>query len=128
MISGGRLVFLREDKDEGIVEDDKGFMVARFKERNRSIRNWLGKMFVENAGCSSPDSPSSSRSNSLSNQWERYSEEIEQYVNRMLSLHAQEEGQISVENNCSELNIPENKVRVVSVSCFLFLSAFYCST
>ncbi|KAI3451251.1 hypothetical protein Pfo_007916 [Paulownia fortunei] len=112
VICGGRLVFLREENDEGFVEDDRGFLVAKLKEKNHSIKNWLGKMFPENAANNSPDSPSSSRSNGSPHRWEKCSQEIEHYVNELLSLQ-EDEGEINgataiLKENSTELRIPEN--------------------
>lgn len=114
-ICGGRLVFLREENDEGFVEDDRGFMLAKLKEKNHSIKNWLGKKFAEIATNNSPDSPSLSRSNDSPHQWEKCCQEIEQYVDELLSLH-EHEGDINGGNailngNSTELRIPENMVR-----------------
>ncbi|KAK6150340.1 hypothetical protein DH2020_015272 [Rehmannia glutinosa] len=113
VICGGRLVFLRGENDEGFVEDDRGFMLAKLKEKNNSFKNWLGKIFPENAANNSPDSPSSSRSNDSSpHQWEKFSQDIEQYVNELLCLH-EDEGEINGANailkeNSTALCIPEN--------------------
>ncbi|KAL6582935.1 hypothetical protein OROMI_005013 [Orobanche minor] len=94
VICEGRLVFLRgENDEEGFIEDDRGFMLAKLKEKNSSIRNWLGKIFPENVASisdNSPDSPSSFRSNDSTHQWEKIGQEIEQYVNELLSLHDHE--------------------------------------
>ncbi|PIN19266.1 Non-specific serine/threonine protein kinase [Handroanthus impetiginosus] len=116
IICGGRLVFLKEENDEGFIEDDKGFMVAKLKERNHSIKNWFGKMFLENSAVmnsTSPDSSSSLSSNGSPHHWEKYSLEIEQYANELLSLQ-EEEGKINVEkeasnkNSTEQLDVPEH--------------------
>ncbi|KAL2521748.1 U-box domain-containing protein kinase family protein [Forsythia ovata] len=93
VICGGRLLSLREENDEGFIEDDRGNMVAKFTEKN-GFRSFLGRIFSDGAiNGHSPDSPSSSssRSNNSPDEWEKYSEEIEQYVNQLLALNEEEE-------------------------------------
>ncbi|GFP87901.1 putative U-box domain-containing protein 50 [Phtheirospermum japonicum] len=103
VICGGRLVFLRgENDEEGFIEDDRGFML---KEKNHSIRNWLVKLFPENATNNSPGSSSSSRSNDSPHQWEKCNQEIEHYVNDMLSL-VKDEG----ENDGANAILKENSI------------------
>ncbi|KAL8472240.1 hypothetical protein ACS0TY_029451 [Phlomoides rotata] len=87
VICGGRLVLLRGEDEEELVEDDGGSKLARLKDKNYSIKNWLGKMFTESAAYKSPDSPSSSRNNDSPNQWEKCRQEIEHYVDELLSTH-----------------------------------------
>ncbi|KAL0379014.1 UNVERIFIED_CONTAM: putative U-box domain-containing protein 50 [Sesamum radiatum] len=109
-ICGGRLVFLREENDEGFIEDDRGMMVAKLR-KNHSIKTWFGKMSLENAASNS--SPSSSRINDSAHQWEKWSQEIEQYANELLSAHEEEEGKIDLDSGIfkerpTELYMPEN--------------------
>ncbi|KAL0343003.1 UNVERIFIED_CONTAM: putative U-box domain-containing protein 50 [Sesamum angustifolium] len=110
VICGGRLVFLREENDEGFIEDDRGMMVAKLR-KNHSIKTWFGKMCLENAANNS--SPSSSRINDSAHQWEKWSQEIEQYANELLSTHEEEEGKIDLDSGIfkerpTQLYMPEN--------------------
>ncbi|GER34508.1 U-box domain-containing protein kinase family protein [Striga asiatica] len=117
VICGGRLVFLRgENDEEGYIEDDRGSILAKLKEKNYSIRNWLGKIVWPEDGVNysnnPPDSPSSSRSHDSTQQWEKIGLEIEHYANKLLSLH-KEEGEFDGANAIlkeysTELCIPEN--------------------
>ncbi|KAK4416993.1 putative U-box domain-containing protein 50 [Sesamum alatum] len=108
VICGGRLVFLREENDEGFIEDDRGLMVAKLR-KNHSIKTWFGKM----SNAANNSSPSSSRINdSAYDQWEKWSHEIEQYANELMSLH-EEEGKTDLEigifkERPTELYMPEN--------------------
>lgn len=82
MICDGQRIFLREEL-EGCVMNERGMML---KDRNHSLRNWLGRMFPEtSASSSSPDSP---------NQWEKCSQEMEQYAHELLSLHEMDGGNV----------------------------------
>lgn len=91
VIYGGRLLSLREENNEGFIEDDRGNTIAKFTERN-GFRSLLGRIFLDSAtNGHSSDSPSSSRSSSSPDEWEKYSEDIEQYVNQLLALNEEEE-------------------------------------
>lgn len=83
---------MREENNEGFIEDDQGNMVAKVSKKN-SFKGWLGKMFQDNSATekSPPCSPSSSTSNDSPNQWEKYVEEIETYFSQLLSSNADEE-------------------------------------
>ncbi|CAI9758192.1 unnamed protein product [Fraxinus pennsylvanica] len=93
VICGGRLLSLRKENKDGLIEDDRGNAVAKFTEKN-GFRSLLGRRH-------SPDSPSSSSSGSNNSpaEWEKYSEEIEQYVNQLLALNEEEEEE---DANCNE--------------------------
>ncbi|XP_011099977.1 putative U-box domain-containing protein 50 [Sesamum indicum] len=110
VICGGRLVFLREENEQGFIEDDRGMMVAKLR-KNHSIKTWFGKTCLENAANNS--SPSSSGINDSAHQWEKWSQEIEQYANELLSIHEAEEGKIDLDTGIfkerpTELYMPEN--------------------
>lgn len=115
VIFNGKLVSLREETNEGFIEDDQGVVVAKLKERP-SFKGWIGKFFPENAnGKNHCDSPSSSSaSNSTPDQWETYSEELEKYFNELSSSIASE-GDSEAANETipkisPELNLAENMV------------------
>ncbi|KAG9139852.1 hypothetical protein Leryth_015233 [Lithospermum erythrorhizon] len=96
IICYGQIVFLKgEGENDGVIEDDKGVMVARIQERT-SFKNWFGKIWPEKGlkiG-KSKLSPSSSSQPSTCNDstsiWGKYHEEIEQYFNQLMSSN--EEG------------------------------------
>ncbi|XP_022844192.1 putative U-box domain-containing protein 50 isoform X2 [Olea europaea var. sylvestris] len=96
VICGGRLLSLREENKGGFIEDDRGNAVAKFTEKN-GFRSLLGRRH-------SLDSPSSSaRSNNSPDEWEKYSDGIEQYVNQLLALNEEEEEEEEEEDaNCKE--------------------------
>ncbi|KAA8546699.1 hypothetical protein F0562_003070 [Nyssa sinensis] len=113
IICGGKLVFLREENNEGFVEDDQGVMVAKVRERN-SLKGWLGKMFAESATIEKNPgtSPSSSTSNDSPYQWENYVQEIENYFEQLLSSNSDEEDH-EMENDIlqtspTEPDMPQN--------------------
>lgn len=88
LICTGKLVHQRWEGEDGIMEDDQGMMVAKFKMKS-SFKGWIGKMFNDNI---SPERNSSFAPLSLANsdspnsqsQWERYVEEIEVYFQELL--------------------------------------------
>lgn len=86
VICGGRLVFLREENNGGLIEDEKGVMLARTREKRSTFKSYVGKMFNEAStkGKTPCDSPSPSSSTS-GHQWEKYKEEIELYFSQLSS-------------------------------------------
>ncbi|XP_038882164.1 putative U-box domain-containing protein 50 [Benincasa hispida] len=94
VIWGGKQVFLR---DERIMEDDKGVRISKISTKH-SLKDWLGKMFMEvpiyssdrNLSLSS-SSPSSSNSLRSQNYWDHNVHELENYYEELLSLNLQEE-------------------------------------
>ncbi|KAK9285908.1 hypothetical protein L1049_025109 [Liquidambar formosana] len=95
IICGGKLVFLREQDDEGFMEDDKGAMVGKLKEK-ASFRGRLRKMFTDNSSNfptqgRSPGSPSAKEgSPNAQYQWENCVDEIEDYYQQLLSSNSDE--------------------------------------
>lgn len=86
VICGGKLVHLREDNDEGIIEDDQGVLVAKLKEKS-SLRVWFGKMFTES------NSNENKANNALTeaespelggDPWKRHEQEVEEYFQELL--------------------------------------------
>lgn len=109
IVCGGKLVFLREEND-GLMEDDQGVMVARTRGK-ASFKGWFGKMFAESPTShhthgSSTSSTIADSLNSL-NQWENYADEIENYFQQLLSLNLDEQD-CEDENNPTEQEMPEN--------------------
>nr|GMD49271.1 putative U-box domain-containing protein 50 [Ipomoea batatas] len=93
IISGGKLVFLREENNEGVIEDEKGAILARSREKRPTFRSYVGKMFNETysaKGKKPCDSPSSSSTSG--HQWEKYREEIELYFTQLSSNAAEVSG------------------------------------
>ncbi|KAI4382072.1 hypothetical protein MLD38_008079 [Melastoma candidum] len=95
VICGGNLVHLREENDEGIIEDDQGTLVAKLKEKS-SLRVWFGKMFTESnttenkannafAGAESPELGGEG------DPWKRHEQEIEDYFQELLSSYREDE-------------------------------------
>lgn len=79
---------LRGQNDERIMEDDK---VARRREK-ASLKKWVGKMFFDqtnsperNSRHSSSTSSVNSNSPNSQNQWEIHAQEIECYLQQLLS-------------------------------------------
>lgn len=110
IVCGGKLVFLREENDEGLMEDDQGVMVARTRGK-ASFKGWFGKMFAESPTShhthgSSTSSTIADSLNSL-NQWENSVDEIENYFQQLLSLNLDEQD-CEDENNPTEQEMPEN--------------------
>lgn len=93
VICDGQRIFLREEL-EGCVINEGGMML---KDRNHSLRNWLGRMFPEtSASSSSPNSPSSR---------ENCSQEMEQYAHELLSLHQMDGGNVVWTETSTQLAI-----------------------
>ncbi|GFS39547.1 U-box domain-containing protein kinase family protein [Actinidia rufa] len=80
MICGGKLVFMREENNEGIVEDEQGVMVVKFKEKG-----------------------------SFRDQWENYEQEMESYFHQLESFNSDGDGS-EVENDTlwKMPDMPEN--------------------
>lgn len=112
LISGGKLFFLKEENNEGFIEDDQGVMIAKLNSKRGSFKGWIGKMYPKNPK-NPRDSPSSSSSADSPSIWERSSEEIEDYFKQLLESNEDEEnsetGQASNANNgFTELDIPQH--------------------
>lgn len=97
IICGGKLVFLREGNNEGLIEDDQGIMVANSRSMRQTFRDLVIKMFPENTSKlkNQYDSSSSSSSTTTTNngsfdQWEKYKEEIENFMCQLLSSNVEE--------------------------------------
>ncbi|KVI08652.1 Protein kinase-like domain-containing protein [Cynara cardunculus var. scolymus] len=103
LISGGKLFLLKDENNEGFIEDDQG---AKLNKKRGSFRGWIGKMFPENV--KSPRFSPSSTSVDSPSIWEKCAEEIEGYFNHL--VEESESGQVSdeiLESNRST-SIPRN--------------------
>lgn len=88
-------MFLKGENEEGFMEDDQGVMVGK----RANLKTWLGKMFTpeyshNSLGRNSPCLSASSKNLDLSNsqkQWEHYVQEIETYLEHLLSSNLDEE-------------------------------------
>ncbi|KAF5454398.1 hypothetical protein F2P56_024067 [Juglans regia] len=92
IICGGKQVFLKDQKEERIMEDDQGVRVARRRDNKASLKKWVGKMFSDqtntperNSCHSSSNSSVNSNSPKSQNQWEIHVQEIESYLQQLLS-------------------------------------------
>ncbi|XP_057251923.1 putative U-box domain-containing protein 50 isoform X2 [Beta vulgaris subsp. vulgaris] len=115
----GKLVRLKEENDEGYMEDEDGVIVAKLKQKT-SFKGWLGKMLshgqersttYSSPRCSSSDSESPLSRNG-NNHWELYEQDIEEYFQELLlvsnSLENRENGEENGScnmNSTSEQNI-----------------------
>ncbi|KAK4356308.1 hypothetical protein RND71_025279 [Anisodus tanguticus] len=110
----GKLIFLREGNNEGLIDDDQGLMVAKSRSMRRSFRDLVVKMFPENSSKmkNQCDSPSSSASNGSFDQWEKYKEEIENYMCQLLSSNVDKIDDFvadeTLQKNITELVMAEN--------------------
>ncbi|KAH0996046.1 hypothetical protein GBA52_019910 [Prunus armeniaca] len=83
IICGGKEVFLRGENDQIIMEDDKGVMVAKLKDKV-SFKFFIEKMFLENRR--SPFASSTRKdSSSMQNHWQNCVQEIEMYYQKLCS-------------------------------------------
>ncbi|XP_021799900.1 putative U-box domain-containing protein 50 isoform X2 [Prunus avium] len=83
IICGGKEVFLRGANYQRIMEDDKGVMVAKLKDKV-SFKFFIEKMFLENRR--SPFASSTRKdSSSMQNHWENCVQEIEIYYQKLCS-------------------------------------------
>ncbi|XP_044469890.1 putative U-box domain-containing protein 50 isoform X2 [Mangifera indica] len=91
IICGGKLVFLKGNNEEGVMEDDQGVRLARMR---GNLRSRLTKIFTENysMGRSShlPNSPRNLDSPDSQNNWENHVQEIENYFYQLMSLNLDE--------------------------------------
>lgn len=88
IICGGKLVFLRGENEETIMEDDQGITAAK----RGNIKTWLGKMFTEGRNFSHIDASSKGlESQNSQNQWENFVLEIHNYYEQLLSLNMDED-------------------------------------
>ncbi|KAG1326369.1 putative U-box domain-containing protein 33 [Cocos nucifera] len=96
MVCGGKLVFLREEEDEGVYfEDEQGMMVADLRKKSNEkccLKGWLGKILIDCSLCCTDHG--SSRHFALppntlmpeeTTRWEDHCEEIENYIQCLLS-------------------------------------------
>ncbi|CAK9168164.1 unnamed protein product [Ilex paraguariensis] len=113
IIIGGKLVSLREENNEWLIEDDQGFVVAKVREKN-GFKGWLGKMFPESAANKKNPygSPSSSTRNDSPDRWEKCVEEIENYFNHLQSSNSEEDDAVVVsdilQSSSTDSDLPEN--------------------
>ncbi|XP_043710771.1 putative U-box domain-containing protein 50 isoform X2 [Telopea speciosissima] len=101
IICGGKLVFLREENDEEYMEDERGVMVAKLKEKGASVKGWFGKMFIDNVANHEPHAQgrgyhhrgvlptlaamdTETISSSTRDWWEDYAPEVESYFQCLL--------------------------------------------
>ncbi|XP_021865961.1 putative U-box domain-containing protein 50 isoform X2 [Spinacia oleracea] len=105
----GKLVMLKEENDEGYMEDEEGVIVGKIKQK-ASFKGWLGKMLSHgqvksptcpSSRCSSADSDSPISRNNSNNQWELYKQDIEEYFQE-LGSNSEENGSCTMKNNTSE--------------------------
>lgn len=114
LTSGGKLFFLKEENNEGFIEDDLGEMVTKLSKKRGSFKDWFGKMFPENT--KSPRTLPSSSSTSLNTppMWENSVEEIEEYFNRLLESNAEEHLEaVHVSSQSTEPDIPKDLVTFI---------------
>ncbi|EPS69941.1 hypothetical protein M569_04821 [Genlisea aurea] len=76
LIWEGRLVFIRGENDEVLMESDGGVTIAKLRDKNRTVKKWLGRVFQSNVS-------ESAGSFSSHNHWEKYGRDIEDYVNEL---------------------------------------------
>lgn len=114
LTSGGKLFFLKEENNEGFIEDDLGEMIAKLNKKRGSFKDWFGKMFPENTK-SRRTSPSSSSKSIVSPPiWENCVEEIEEYFDRLLESDADEHLEsVHVSSQSTEPDIPKNLVNFI---------------
>ncbi|XP_059624135.1 putative U-box domain-containing protein 50 isoform X2 [Cornus florida] len=98
IICGGKLVFLREENNGVLMEDDQGVMVAKVR-RKVGFKGWLEKMISQNGTNEKSllSSPSSSTDNNSPDEWKHFFREMENYFHQLLSSHSDEE-------DCAEEN------------------------
>lgn len=103
------MFFLKEENNEGFIEDDQGEMVVKLMKKRGSVKGWFDKMFPDNAKSprTSPSSPSTSTD--LPPIWEDCVEEIEQYFNQLVYSNADEE--LEPMQVLTEPDIPTHLVR-----------------
>lgn len=100
IVSGGKLMHLREEEDaEGIMEDDQGMIITAKTRDKCSFKGWLGKiMFSESTKAPLPinqiDGPQ--------NQWEDHVQEIENYFQQLLSSNADHCGNLDEDSGCGQ--------------------------
>lgn len=113
------MVFLREENNEVIIEDDQRHMVAKFREKG-SFGALLGIKFPATAN-NAKNSPSPSMSNYSQDQYGNSEEEIESYFHQLLLSISDEEGSEietdPLQNSEAEKEIQENMVTSQSDYC-----------
>ncbi|XP_021728195.1 putative U-box domain-containing protein 50 isoform X1 [Chenopodium quinoa] len=106
ILSRGKLVMLKEENDEGYMEDEEGVIVAKYKQKT-NFKGWLGKM-LSHGQVNSPTYPSlryssldsdSPLSRTVTNQWELYEQDIEEYLHELESNLKDEDKDDAEENN-----------------------------
>lgn len=109
MLCRGKLLMLKEENDEGYMEDEEGVIVASLKQKG-SFKGWLGKMLshgqVKSPNCPSPRCTNSGSDSPFSrnniNQWEFYEQDIEEYFQELMLLESNsKENKDNVEENGS---------------------------
>ncbi|XP_012081674.1 putative U-box domain-containing protein 50 [Jatropha curcas] len=92
IICGGKLVFLRRENEEAVMEDDQGSNVTK----KGNIKSWLGKILPDHNSLGRHSRMSASSkgfdSPNLRTQWENCVLEIQNYYEHLLSLNSDEEG------------------------------------
>lgn len=96
MVCGGKLVFLREEKDEGdYFEDEQGMMIADLRKKSKeknSLKGWLGKILIDSSPNRTDNGssrhfglPSNTTMPEETSRWEDHCEEIENHIQWLVS-------------------------------------------
>ncbi|GMH24670.1 hypothetical protein Nepgr_026513 [Nepenthes gracilis] len=103
ILCGGKLVLLKDENEEGLMEDEQGTMVAKLKQKG-NFRGWLGRMLAHGRSpYGSPSlSPRGTDSPNSPNQWDTFAREIDEYFQQLL-----EENE---DNNVEENGVLENSL------------------
>ncbi|XP_031287659.1 putative U-box domain-containing protein 50 isoform X2 [Pistacia vera] len=92
IICGGKLVFLKGNNEEGVMEDDQGVTLARMRGNFRSrITKILTESYSMGRTFRLPNSPRNPDSPNSQNNWEKHVQDIENYFHQLMSLNLEEE-------------------------------------
>ncbi|XP_050205442.1 putative U-box domain-containing protein 50 [Mercurialis annua] len=86
IICGGKLVFLRGENEDVIMEDDDQGLTKK-----GNIKSWFGKMLNDHNSSSIKNSHRLSVSSKSQNQWENCAQEIQNYYENLLSSNLGED-------------------------------------
>lgn len=115
IICAGKQVYLRGNNDEQIMEDDKGVMVARMRDKI-TFKDWLDKMFNDknNDSLDRTASPSSNNLDSsvTQNHWESCLQEIDNYYQQLLSSSNLDDGTCRQDNDPIEPDVTERNYSI----------------
>lgn len=124
IVHGGKLVHLREEDAEGVIEDDQG-MITTAKTRDK--RSFIGRLGMIMFPGSNRDPPPTNTVTDPTNRWEDHVQEIENYFQKLMSFQSDEGSDCDGDTGSGQSNQTDSAPRVQDDpnDNMVFLFSFY---